>query len=185
MGKRCELKKIILIFAIIIVLLFLAIKFTGCKEYINDNSPKSNLDIARDVAQNIMDCFIDKDEEALYSILAQEAQEFEFTKKQIHEAFDFIDGEIISYELPTDTGGGGFYKRSGKVMSESIAPCIYFKTDKEKLYSIWFQYFLIHVDDINIQGLDRISVSLLDKDEALVERLGIGYEFDEKSRFPQ
>ena len=89
-------------------LLFLATGFTGCEEGKGSVSQsKSNLQIAQEVSQKIMDSLIAKDEEALFLMLKQRCQEFYLTREQISTAFDFFDGEIISYNLPTTTGGGG------------------------------------------------------------------------------
>ena len=79
-------------------LLFLATGFTGCEK-------DSELQLARNVGQDIIDCFINKDGETLYSLLSPNAKNFPNVKEQIQEAFNYIDGEIISYELPVTTGG--------------------------------------------------------------------------------
>ena len=169
-------------FSIIIVILLpiLLLSFTGCK---------SKLQIARDVGQDIMNAFIAKDEDALYSLLSPNAKNSPNIREQIQEAFDFIDGEIVSYELPTDTGGGGRAMERGKVTHENITPWIdYIKTDsteEKKHYRLQFRYDLVFKDDKNSEGLSNIIVSLLDENRSLIERTAIGLDFDEEDRFPR
>lgn len=163
------------------VSLFLVIGFTGCGKGCDANNEpekKSNLEIARDVAQDIMDCFINKDEEELYLMLSKNAQDFYMTKGQIKSAFDFIDGEIISYKLPTDTGGGGESVEHGKVTAQDMTPWITnIKTTSGNNYRITFQYFTVvnkYVE--NMKGLNDIFVSILDENESLIKRIVIGFD---------
>jgi len=181
-GKRCELKKIILISVIIIVLLLLAIRFTGCEENTNYIPQKSNLQIAQEVGQEIMDAFINKDEEALYSLLSPNAKEYYMTREQIKTAFDFIDGEIISYDLPSKTGGGGESIEKGKVVSKNMTPRITnIKTDKGKTYRISFRYNFIVNGDSEEKGVRNIFISWMDKGsnvDGFFDRIAIGIDID-------
>jgi len=174
-------KKTLSVLAAVVILL------SGCGE--DDGSvetaKKSNLDIAREVAQDIMDCFIDNDQETLYSIFSQYTKETYPINEQIQEAFCFIDGEIISYDLPTDTGGGGESVENGRITSQNMTPWIeYIKTDSGKMYRITFQYFTIFNKDKNVEGLRSIIVSLINEKESLIERTAIGIDFDDDDRFP-
>jgi len=181
-GSKC-MKKAILFLATAFISFF-ATGFSGCGEddISMETAEKSDLQIAREVSQVIIDAFINKDEEALYSILAQEMQEFELTKDQIKAALELIDGEIVSYELPTDTGGGGERTEGGKTVSKNMTPWIYFYTDSGNIYRISFQYFLIFENsEENGTGICRMIVSLLDENKSLVKRVGIGFNLDENS----
>ena len=143
----------------------------------------SKLKIAQEVAQEIMEVFVAEDIEALYSLLSHNAQNYPNIREQIREAFDFIDGEIISYELPTDTGGGGKDIKHGKVTHENITPWIEnIETDSGKMYLIGFRYDLVFESDKNAEGLGNIMIDLLDERKRMVERLGIGIDVE---RFPR
>ena len=172
---------LLLLFIVIAVIIFLFTPKNISTEKNNTElktsefSPK--LQLAREVAQDIMGCFIDEDEERLFSLLSQPAQEFHRTKEQIQEAFDLVEGEIISYELPDGTGGGGREVENGVVTADNMTPRINnVITDSGKKYTISFQYFLIFEDDRSVEGLDNIIISLLDDDNWLVERVQIGSE---------
>jgi len=123
-----------------------------------------------------MDCFIDNDEEKLYSLFSTKSKKYYKLEEQIEAAFDFIDGEIISYELPTDTGGGGYEIENGKTIADNMTPWIYIETDSGKIYRIVFQYFTVFVEDRNGEGLYCIIVSLLDNKKSLIERIAIGFD---------
>ena len=173
------MKKVILFFAIV-SLLFHTTVLTGCVR-------NAKLQIARDVAQDIMDCFINKDEETLFSLLSPDAQEFHLTKEQIQEAFDFIDGEIISYDLPTDTGGGGKSIDGRRVISENMTPWIEnIITNSKKMYRITFNYRLILESDKNAKGVRDIFISLIDDENGkFIERMAIGIELEPEDRTRQ
>ena len=166
------MKKVVLFFTII-SLFFNAIGFSGCV------GGDSDLQIARNVAQDIMDCFINKDEEALYSLLSPNAQNFHLTREQIQEAFEFIDGEIISYDLPTTTGGGGHSKENGVITAKNMTPRIRnIVTNSGDIYKICFDYRLILESDRNSEGLDDIIIRLMESEygEKYLEEVVIGIE---------
>ncbi|MCL2109888.1 MAG: DUF5104 domain-containing protein [Oscillospiraceae bacterium] len=96
--------------------------------------------------------------------------------EQIQKAFEFIDGEIISYELPTSTGGGGRVVEEGKLMSENISPQIKnIETDIGKIYRISFQYFLTFEYDEDVVGVRFIHISIINENNLSLESLTIGY----------
>jgi len=166
------MKKVISVLAAVVLLLSACGEDDGSVE----TAKKSNLDIAREVSQIIVDAFINKDEEMLVSTFSQQLKNYSQVKEQIQSAFDFIDGEIISYELPTDTGGGGYEIENGKTIAEDMTPWIYIETDSGKMYRIVFQYFTVFVEDRNGEGLYCIIVSLLDDKKSLIERIAIGFD---------
>jgi hypothetical protein len=134
----------------------------------------SKSQFTKDLAQEIMDAFTEKDEEALFSLFSQELQEYPLAREQIQEAFNFIDGEIISYELPAFAEGGGKVIEEGKIMSENIAPIIYdIETDSGKRYQILFQYFIIFEYDKNREGLVLVSVFEVDENDKIIEDVEI------------
>jgi len=146
-----------------LIIICLSLLLSGCNSNVQTARQNSNLQIAQDVAQEIINTFIERDEEVLYSLLSQAAKDFEKTREQIQEAFDFIDGEIVSYELPNDTGGGGGSKDNGRITSRSITPRINdVLTDAGKIYRISFHYRLINENNRNLEGLDAILISSVD-----------------------
>jgi len=155
--------------------LFFILGLKGCSEQNDAAETTPKFQIANEVAQEIMDCFINKDEEALYSLLSPSAREYEHTSEQIKEAFDLIDGEIISYGLPIDIG---------KTTSENMSPCIEnIKTDSGEKYSIEFQYsFAADENTGEWQGVCLIFVSWIDENSNVgdfFERIEIGRDPNE------
>jgi len=163
---------------VVSVLTAVALILGGCGEDDDSKSKpakKSNLDIAREVSQVIVDAFINKDEEALYPLFSQQLKNCASVSEQIQNTFDFIDGKIISYDLPTDTGGGGESTEGGRITSQNMTPWIYIYTDSGKTYRIWFQDYLILESKKEAVGVDRIYVSLLDEKLSKVEDVGIDW----------
>jgi len=151
------MKKITIICCVIISIIF----STSCG--LIERKP-SNLQLAQDMGQRIIDAFIAEDEDALYAVLSEKAQNFYRTKEQIQEAFDFIEGEIISYELARHTGGGSKAIEGGVVVHESISSIIRFiKTDTGHTYQIIASYVLIDKDRDGTLGISGIILSLCDE----------------------
>jgi len=165
------MKKIFAITLILSLSFFLA----GCS---------SKLQFAREISQEIIDALMAEDEEALYSMLSQSAKDYPQTREQIQAAFDFIDGEITSYELPDHfpayayVPGGGKVVENGEVTSESMTPVIKnIETDSGGKYRIWFSYYLVNDGfDESLEGLNQIMVSLVDENDVFIERRAIGFE---------
>jgi len=120
--------------------------FTGISIYgFFTSSPKSNEPyvnpagtIANELSQEVIDGFIARDEEAVLSFFDFKSQKSPTIEKQIQEAFYFIDGNIISYELPQNTGWsglGGGIANYAPVIKNVI-------TDTGKKYEIKLQYYL-------------------------------------------
>ncbi|MCL2108338.1 MAG: DUF5104 domain-containing protein [Oscillospiraceae bacterium] len=147
-------------------------------------SPPKKLQHMQDVAQDIIDCFIAQDEQALYALLNRAGQayhgnEFYSTKDQIKEAFDFIDGEIISYELPTSTGSGEAAYGGGRTTYEDMSPIIKeVATDTGKVYQIHFYYIFICEDNPSEEGLRSISVQMIEGLHGFSDNMRIGGSSD-------
>jgi hypothetical protein len=173
------MKKAILFFTTIGLLLSTA--FTSCEkdgdsaDILESISERRHM-LAQETAQKIMDCLINKDEEGLYSLMSQEAQEFHLTKEQIQEAIDFFDGEIISYGLP---------ERAGLISSYISSEMKKVYTDSGNMYEILFD--CIFVDDNprnDLDGVRSIIIGLRDEHYKSIEYVVIGLEDSEPNVVP-
>jgi len=166
------------IFAVLLALNVL-LSLTSCSFNYPFTGGSSELQLAKTIAQEIMDVIVERDEEALYLLFSTETQAFHMTREQITEAFDFIDGEIISYELPTSTGGGGKSVREGIVTAENFSPRIsYVITDTGKEYRISFQYYLVLENNKNAEGLSSITISVIEGNYGYADRVSIGFDYE-------
>lgn len=140
--------------AFILILVCLCL-FTGCfPEHISYRMVQKR-------AEEYMKCFVDKDEEKLFSYFADErrTKRKEQTMEEIKEAFDnIIDGDIVSYEYKGD-GGGRETVDCGKIKLFSRLPEFYnVKTDKGKTYMIEFSYYHVWKEYPEREGLNRIYI---------------------------
>ena len=53
-------------------------------------------------------------------------------------------------------------------------------TDTGKKYRITFQYVLIFEDDRSVEGLGDLIISLIDEKELPIERIGIGFDINQR-----
>lgn len=109
---------------------------------------------AKEMQVQIMECFKNKDKEKLKSLFSKYAIDNCNLDKQIDEAFDFIDGEIISYDEPFPSACGSLDKKSYGAETENI------KTDKGAEYSIGFQGWLT-----NNEKSDEVGVMFIEVDD--------------------
>jgi hypothetical protein len=169
--------------AFLLLILLVPFCFAGCigrvVGAIGDGMDKSRL--AREISQNIMDCLIAEDEEALYSLFNQKARNFSMTREQIGEAFYFIDGEIVSYDLLTSgTGGGGQTIEGGRTTAEDWSPSIRnIVTASGKSYSITFFYTYIYEKDKSAEGLTGLVITMIEGNYGFHDYVSIGYDVDE------
>jgi len=141
----------------------------------------SRLQLAREITQEVINAFIAEDEEALHSILARKTKDDLQTRQQIQAAFDFIEGEITSYELPDKfpafayVTGGGKTRENGEITFESMEPIIKnIETDSGGKYQIMVQYIFINEANKDSEGIRFISVRLLDEKGGVIESSKIG-----------
>ena len=71
---------------------------------------------------------------------------------QIDEAFDFIDGEIVSYDEPFSSASGGVEKKSYGAQTQNII------TDKGTEYKISFEGWLTNEEEPEKVGVSYIRV---------------------------
>ena len=155
------------------VSLLLITSFTSCEKDKKDvDKPITNSErrhtLSREMAEKIMNAFIDKDEVALYSLMSTEAKDFPLTKEQIRETFKFFDGEIISYNLPERAGLISTY------ISSDIKSVL---TVSGNEYQISFKCLFIDDNPKNdIDGVRSIIVGLRDEKYLFIEYIVIGIE---------
>jgi hypothetical protein len=164
-------------------LIIFALLFAGCNfEYSITRIPwDDELQKAREVAQEIMDIIIAEDEEALFNMLVPLPmyKDRQRTREQIREAFAFIDGNIISYELPMSTGSGGKSWREGRVTEEDFSPWIkHVITDAGKEYRISFYYIFISESAPDSVGLQSIAIRTIVGNHGFSDRVGINYDYE-------
>lgn len=139
-------------FILILVCLFLC---TGC--FSEDISYR----MVKERAEEYMKCFVDKDEEKLFSYFAEDRKtdRKERTMEEIKYAFDsVIDGNIVSYKYGGDGGGREAFD-CGKIKHYSRFPNFCdVTTDTGKRYMIEFSYYHVWREHPELEGLRYIHI---------------------------
>lgn len=113
--------------------------------------------------EKIYDYFKNRDSEGLKSLFSEHIKETHDLDKEIQNAFDFIDGDFVSFEnsysgvvdMEQDENGKVVYK-----LLKGNVDKIKTTTNKKK-YDINFDCFTIKKDDESYVGIDRIGVVAL------------------------
>lgn len=132
------------------------------------NMEKSNLEITNDV----LGCFSENDAEGLKVLLCAKTQGLTDIDEQILTAFDFFEGEVISFDdyllgyesESTENGKTTFLERSWNIKD--------IITNEGAAYNIFINVYSICKDDKNREGISQITITRSDDTE-----LKIGYEW--------
>lgn len=109
-------------------------------------------------ALKVIDCFINKDSETLKELFCSRAKNSVDFDKQIDEAFEFIDGNIISYNdyFPTDSSTS---YDEGKLVEKYYGPTINnIKTDAQRTYNLYFDLYTVYDKDKGKVGITSLTI---------------------------
>ena len=127
-----------------------------------DDSP------GEECAVNVMDCFINKDVEGLKNLFCEKVNHDTDLEKEITEAFEFIDGNIISYDDDISCTSRVAYDE-GKVSERYYGPFVgNIKTDKNKEYAMNIGLYTVFEKDDGYVGVAAIVISNSDDDDITV-----------------
>lgn len=140
------LKKIWIVIVSVTTLLLTGCNFDG-EEY---KTPDRQ---AKDLQSDIMKCFINQDKETLKSFFSEYViDNYADIDTQIDEAFDFIDGEIVSYDEPFSRATGPMDEKSYGATTDNII------TDKGTKYRIIFAGMLTDDENPDYVGVNSIKI---------------------------
>lgn len=142
-------------FQVLLLLTTMVITLTDCKPPSKTNSEeyKSPGDLAKERQTEIMECFINKDAETLKSFFSEYVIEaYPDIDTQIDEAFNFLDGEIASYDEPFSSESGIKEKKDYGATTRKIL------TDKGTEYTIAFKGWLSNKEDPLKEGITVIVI---------------------------
>ena len=136
--------------------------------------------MAKRQGEEIMGYVVKKDKEGLKSVFSKYVSDTHNLDKEIDEFFEFIDGEIVSYDEPDgDQTGGHYSSDESRRIRELGGKIKNIKTDKGKTYSISFMAYYVYNPNKDKVGIDGIGV--IDEDSwegeipyKTVEKCGIG-----------
>ncbi len=133
----------------------------------SDPNFKTDEEQTVEYSENLMKILIEKDEAAFKELLCQDILDnHDNIDDEIHQAFNFIEGDIISYDPPrsgamseTTTAEEGAVKRLASCNLENI------RTSEGKSYHIRYSYGMINKDHPELLGIVSISI-LIDSEES-------------------
>lgn len=140
---------------IMLVFAFSSFLFTGCKTKKNSAGA-----IARKQAEIILECLKTGEKEELKALFCERVKNTHNLDKEIQEAIDFVDGEIVEDGKWIGMSEGGKSVDEGVVVKLDIHPSIIdLKTDNQNTYSIFFDTYLVYNDKKENVGMTYIIIS--------------------------
>ncbi len=127
-----------------------AIIFSSCSFSFAEKEPeKSKAEIVLGYIQK-------KNTDAIYDLLCEKLQNTPNIKEHIKETFDFIDGEIISYEINNSSGNAKWEDEKTKIILYSC--CNQIKTSSDKEYQLIISYYDENDFEPELVGVYRIAM---------------------------
>ena len=143
------------VICIMLVFAFSSFLFTGCKTKKNSTGA-----IARKQAEIILECLKTGEKEELKALFCERVKNTHNLDKEIQEAIDFIDGEIVEDGKWIGMSEGGKSVDEGVVVKLDIHPSIIdLKTDNQNTYSVFFDTYLVYNDKQENVGMTYIIIS--------------------------
>lgn len=161
--------------------LSLMIYLSGCRvldiadNLIDNIKQESKLPTNLETAQELLNCFNNEDASALKEMLCERSRKLDDIDEQIQDAFDFIDGDITSFNENV-TGSEGKSTRYGTTTElDRFFSIDEILTDTEQEYTIYVSENLIYQNDPKREGITQITI----EDESDESKITIGYNWQE------
>ncbi len=123
--------------------------------------------------EKFLDYICDEDIEGLKSMFCEKNKADCDLDKQLKEAFEFIDGDIVSYDSPY--GASGETTSDGKVIMSSMNPVIHnILTSNKKKYDIIFYYKIVYEEHPEYVGITQITITDITNDKNSDKKYVIG-----------
>lgn len=146
------MKKVITIL-MVTIMAFSTLCSCGSGEY------KTPTQQAKEIQTEIMKCFENGDKETLKSFFSEYATDNYDLDSQIDEAFDFIDGKIVSYDEPFGRADGSSERKAYGATTKNII------TDKGITYKFSFAGQLTNKKEPDNIGVASIKIINMTKKE--------------------
>lgn len=161
------LKKVFPYISIFLILL----AFAGCSG--SDEEYISTGEFSIQQSNDIMAALQSDDTETFKSYLCPKLHDTHpDLDDEIREFFDFIDGDIISYDEPRPAPGGGHSTSKGCVEKYFSTNIKNIKTSSGMTYNIQYYYHIIYHEHPELLGIEDIDITTSDA------------EYDQKTGYP-
>lgn len=88
----------------------MALSLSSCSLLFKEKEPE------KPKAEIVLGYIQEKNTDAIYDLLCDKLQNTPNIKEQIEQTFDFIDGEIISYEINNSSGNANWENEKAKII---------------------------------------------------------------------
>ena len=157
------MKKTILCLLISIVLIWC----TGCMS--PSEMKKLGDGSAKECAKKVVDLINANDTEGLIALFSETAKGNENLVSQIEEMYDYIGGEIVSYDEYIQISGGET-RKDGKITVQTYSPTIKnAKTQNGASYQIYISFIGIYLDVPQQEGVEFIRISKIDSNDEIID----------------
>ncbi|SCP98653.1 DUF5104 domain-containing protein [Anaerobium acetethylicum] len=160
-GNATKIGKIFLSSFLCLIFLSLSGCVRSSGDYLTDEQ------ITEQVSNELMEALVIEDLQAVKALLCPYFQETHSElDKEISGIFDFMDGDIISYDEPDGALSGGATTDWEWVEKSAIPEIVNIKTTGGKKYTISYMYYFINKENPELLGIAYINVVLNnDKDD--------------------
>ena len=150
------MNKVSLISLILISVLSLLL-LTGCHRSRKDNL--TPMEYARQQTTIIMDSVLKNDVDTIEDMFSQYIKDTHpKLRDEISELINFVEGEIISYDKPDGSYGGGARTVEGKSRELLTGAVANIKTDTGKTYKLRAEYYSINKNYPESVGINALAI---------------------------
>ena len=120
-------------------------------------------------AKDVVELINAKDTEGLIALFSETARKNDELGSQINEMYDYLGGEIVSYDEYIPVMGGETIK-DGRVAVQTYSPTIKnAKTQSGVSYQIYISFMEINLDAPQQEGIEFIRISKLDPNGEMID----------------
>ncbi len=109
-------------------------------------------------AELVLQYIQEKNTDAIYDMLCERVQETPDIKEQIEQTFDFIEGDVISYDISYPTSSTGKWSEDGKAKIALSTACNPIETTSGKVYQLVVCYYDENDYEPDLVGIYCISM---------------------------
>ena len=130
----------------------------GCNYIYRNKDYQTPKEYATEQSEYIMECVVNKDKEGLKSVFSKHIAETHDLDKEIDEFFEFIDGEIVSYDEPVGREGGAYMEYGEYIEKELNGSVVNIKTNNKRNYEILFDSYYIYKRNKDYEGVFYLAI---------------------------
>ena len=160
------IREIRLLKLLVVLMVSICVSLMGCSRVDNKENNRveeaeyeTPLMMARRQGGEIIEYVVNKDKEGLKSMFSKYVTQNHDLDKEIDEFFEFIDGEIVSYDEPDGDETYGVHSKDESKRIRKLEGWIKtIKTSKGRNYSIYFNNYYLYNPNKDKVGMDAIGV---------------------------